>query len=108
MECYTKSCARPTVSSIPHKLKNSIQPLGSLCRQRFRRYFLAIYSCFQASISGFFFQGNKYFESRANNDPSRTKRTVQYDNPDDMWKYIGNGKRLPGISWFPVLFVYPT
>lgn len=28
-------------------------------------------------------------------DPRRTKRTVQYNNPEDVWQYIGGGKRLP-------------
>ncbi|KAG5643630.1 hypothetical protein DXG03_000555 [Asterophora parasitica] len=27
-------------------------------------------------------------------DPRRTKRTVQYRDPEDVWKYIGGGKRL--------------
>ncbi|KAF8960352.1 hypothetical protein BDZ97DRAFT_1834274 [Flammula alnicola] len=43
-------------------------------------------------------EGNKFFETRSPNDPSRTKRTVQYDDPEDVWKYIGGGKRLP-IQW---------
>jgi hypothetical protein len=29
-------------------------------------------------------------------DPRRTKRTVQYKDPEDVWNYIGRGKRLPG------------
>ncbi|KXN84063.1 hypothetical protein AN958_00513 [Leucoagaricus sp. SymC.cos] len=28
-------------------------------------------------------------------DPRRTKRTVQYKEPEDVWNYIGGGKRLP-------------
>ncbi|KAG5635307.1 hypothetical protein H0H81_011767 [Sphagnurus paluster] len=30
-------------------------------------------------------------------DARRTKRTVQYKNPEDVWQYIGGGKRLPGV-----------
>jgi hypothetical protein len=26
----------------------------------------------------------------------RSRRVVQYRHPDDMWDYIGGGKRLPG------------
>ncbi|KDR80113.1 hypothetical protein GALMADRAFT_1179861 [Galerina marginata CBS 339.88] len=43
-------------------------------------------------------EGNKFYESRSPNDPSRPKRTVQYYDPEDMWKYIGGGKRL-AIQW---------
>ncbi|KAG6854106.1 hypothetical protein C0991_010520 [Blastosporella zonata] len=31
-------------------------------------------------------------------DPRRTKRTVQYRNPEDVWQYIGGGKRLAAQS----------
>ncbi|KAG6919816.1 hypothetical protein DXG01_000318 [Tephrocybe rancida] len=31
-------------------------------------------------------------------DPRRTKRTVQYRNPEDVWQYIGGGKRL-AVQW---------
>ncbi|KAF8884895.1 hypothetical protein CPB84DRAFT_1685717 [Gymnopilus junonius] len=43
-------------------------------------------------------QGNKFYETRSLNDPQRTKRTVQYYDPEDVWKYIGGGKRL-AIQW---------
>lgn len=36
-------------------------------------------------------------------DPERTKRTVQYRNPEDVWNYIGGGKRLAS-GYFPPYF----
>ena len=30
-------------------------------------------------------------------DPTRKKRIVEYYDPEDVWKYIGGGKRLPGM-----------
>ncbi|KAG7448686.1 uncharacterized protein BT62DRAFT_929777 [Guyanagaster necrorhizus] len=44
-------------------------------------------------------EGNMFFE-RHNPLPEarRTKRTVKYRNPDDMWLYIGGPKRLP-VQW---------
>jgi hypothetical protein len=29
-------------------------------------------------------------------DPRRTKRSIQYKDPEDVWNHIGGGKRLPG------------
>ncbi|KAF8155643.1 hypothetical protein B0H34DRAFT_714199 [Crassisporium funariophilum] len=43
-------------------------------------------------------EGNRFYEGHSPNDPSRPKRTVQYHNEEDVWKYIGGGKRLP-IQW---------
>ncbi|KAF9485022.1 hypothetical protein BDN70DRAFT_871713 [Pholiota conissans] len=43
-------------------------------------------------------EGNTFYETRSLNDSAITKRTVQYSNPEDVWKYIGGGKRLP-IQW---------
>ncbi|PPQ72725.1 hypothetical protein CVT24_012559 [Panaeolus cyanescens] len=43
-------------------------------------------------------EGNTFYEMKNWNDPSRTKRTVQYHIPEDSWKYIGGGKRLP-VQW---------
>ncbi|KAK0449712.1 uncharacterized protein EV420DRAFT_1563667 [Desarmillaria tabescens] len=44
-------------------------------------------------------EGNMFFE-RPNLLPEarRTKRTVKYRNPGDMWLYIGGPKRLP-VQW---------
>ncbi|GLB42359.1 putative accessory subunit of the mitochondrial membrane respiratory chain NADH dehydrogenase (Complex I), that is believed not to be involved in catalysis [Lyophyllum shimeji] len=42
--------------------------------------------------------GNRYYEHPNLNDARRTRRTVQYRNPEDMWDYIGGRKRLP-IQW---------
>ncbi|KAK0203579.1 hypothetical protein DFS33DRAFT_1332569 [Desarmillaria ectypa] len=44
-------------------------------------------------------EGNMFFEHR-NQLPEarRTKRTVKYCNPGDMWLYIGGPKRLP-VQW---------
>ncbi|PBK68916.1 hypothetical protein ARMSODRAFT_1004725 [Armillaria solidipes] len=44
-------------------------------------------------------EGNMFFE-RHNPLPEvrRTKRTVKYRNPGDMWLYIGGPKRLP-VQW---------
>ena len=41
-----------------------------------------------------------YYESKSPIDPTRTKRTVQYYDPENMWRYIGGGKRLPGTFGF--------
>ncbi|KAG6811850.1 hypothetical protein H0H92_005583, partial [Tricholoma furcatifolium] len=38
--------------------------------------------------------GNRFYEFPNSNDPRRTRRTVEYQNPDDVWQYIGGGKRL--------------
>ncbi|KIM46845.1 hypothetical protein M413DRAFT_440419 [Hebeloma cylindrosporum] len=43
-------------------------------------------------------QGNKYFEMRNPNDPTRKKRIVRYGEQEDMWKYIGGAERLP-VQW---------
>ncbi|RDB29916.1 NADH-ubiquinone oxidoreductase assembly factor N7BML [Hypsizygus marmoreus] len=44
-------------------------------------------------------EGNRFYEHpSSSSDPRRTKRTVQYHKPDDMWKYIGGGKRIP-VQW---------
>ncbi|KAJ3935805.1 MAG: hypothetical protein NXY57DRAFT_988176 [Lentinula lateritia] len=46
-------------------------------------------------------EGNSYYEK---SNPlksagyARSKRSVKYRNPDDMWKYIGGSNRLP-IQW---------
>jgi hypothetical protein len=37
-------------------------------------------------------------------DPTRKKRIVEYCDPEDVWKYIGGGKRLPGM--FLTFFLY--
>ncbi|KAF8190445.1 hypothetical protein BJ912DRAFT_850177 [Pholiota molesta] len=42
--------------------------------------------------------GNTFYETRSLNDPTITKRTVQYSDPEDVWKYIGGGRRL-AIQW---------
>ncbi|KAF9442967.1 hypothetical protein P691DRAFT_764717 [Macrolepiota fuliginosa MF-IS2] len=43
-------------------------------------------------------QGNRFYEHPGISDDLRTKRTVQYRNPEDVWNYIGGGKRLP-VQW---------
>ncbi|KAF9051545.1 hypothetical protein BJ165DRAFT_895817 [Panaeolus papilionaceus] len=43
-------------------------------------------------------EGNTFFEMRNWNDPGRTKRSVQYRIPEESWRYIGGGKRLP-VQW---------
>ncbi|KAF8631343.1 hypothetical protein AX15_002455 [Amanita polypyramis BW_CC] len=44
-------------------------------------------------------EGNKFYEYPASSsDPRRTKRMVQYRHPDDMWEYIGGGRRL-SVQW---------
>ncbi|EGN92908.1 hypothetical protein SERLA73DRAFT_190524 [Serpula lacrymans var. lacrymans S7.3] len=44
-------------------------------------------------------EGNKFYERPSStDDPLRTKRSVKYRNPDDMWHYIGGGRRLP-VQW---------
>ncbi|KAF5389658.1 hypothetical protein D9757_004114 [Collybiopsis confluens] len=52
-------------------------------------------------FAGWDLEGNAYYE-RANPlssaGYSRTKRSVKYRHPDDMWNYIGGSKRLP-IQW---------
>ncbi|KAH7878739.1 uncharacterized protein C8R40DRAFT_785774 [Lentinula edodes] len=46
-------------------------------------------------------EGNSYYEK---SNPlksagyARSKRSMKYRNPDDMWKYIGGSNRLP-IQW---------
>ncbi|KII87565.1 hypothetical protein PLICRDRAFT_30206 [Plicaturopsis crispa FD-325 SS-3] len=40
-------------------------------------------------------EGNKFYEHPASsNDSRRKRRTVEYYDPEDMWKYIGGGKQL--------------
>ncbi|KAF8068879.1 hypothetical protein FPV67DRAFT_1668932 [Lyophyllum atratum] len=43
-------------------------------------------------------EGNRFFEHPNPNDSSRTKRTVQYREAEDVWDYIGGAKRLP-VQW---------
>lgn len=46
-------------------------------------------------------EGNRFYEANSLNDPSRSRRTVQYYKEDAVWQYIGGGKRLPAqwSSW---------
>ncbi|KAH9478556.1 hypothetical protein JR316_0009013 [Psilocybe cubensis] len=41
--------------------------------------------------------GNKFYESYSPNG-CRTKRTVQYQKDEDMWKYVGGQRRL-AVQW---------
>ncbi|KAF8889709.1 hypothetical protein BD779DRAFT_1520596 [Infundibulicybe gibba] len=44
-------------------------------------------------------EGNRFYEHpSSSNDPRRTKRTVQYGDPEAVWHYIGGGRRLP-VQW---------
>ncbi|TFK34471.1 hypothetical protein BDQ12DRAFT_689665 [Crucibulum laeve] len=44
-------------------------------------------------------EGNRFYEAPSStDDPRRTKRTIQYRDQEEVWKYIGGGKRLP-IQW---------
>ncbi|KAL0959964.1 hypothetical protein HGRIS_011628 [Hohenbuehelia grisea] len=43
-------------------------------------------------------EGNKFYEKPNAITGGRMKRTVKYRHPDDMWHYIGGGKRL-AIQW---------
>ncbi|KAK2464556.1 hypothetical protein APHAL10511_003414 [Amanita phalloides] len=44
-------------------------------------------------------EGNRFYEySVSSPDTRRTRRAVQYSYPDDVWDYIGGGKRLP-VQW---------
>ncbi|KAJ3567653.1 hypothetical protein NP233_g6231 [Leucocoprinus birnbaumii] len=43
-------------------------------------------------------EGNSFYEQPGFSSDRRTKRTVQYKNPTDVWNYIGGGKRLP-VQW---------
>ncbi|KAM6503624.1 hypothetical protein JOM56_000567 [Amanita muscaria] len=45
-------------------------------------------------------EGNKFYEYPASSpDPRRARRAVQYKHPNDMWDYIGGGKRL-AVQWY--------
>ncbi|KAL9711858.1 hypothetical protein Ac2012v2_004931 [Leucoagaricus gongylophorus] len=43
-------------------------------------------------------EGNRFYEYPGLSINWRTKRTVQYRDPSDVWNYIGGGKRLP-VQW---------
>ncbi|KAF8345311.1 hypothetical protein F5887DRAFT_951833 [Amanita rubescens] len=55
------------------------------------------------------FEGNRFYEHPATSPDQRTRREVQYRQPDDMWDYIGGGKRLPAqwSSWLTHTRQYP-
>ncbi|KAF8814744.1 hypothetical protein BYT27DRAFT_6958982 [Phlegmacium glaucopus] len=43
-------------------------------------------------------EGNRFYERPSPNELTRPIRSIQYRDPEDMWKYTGGGKRLP-IQW---------
>ncbi|EKM76764.1 hypothetical protein AGABI1DRAFT_115638, partial [Agaricus bisporus var. burnettii JB137-S8] len=44
-------------------------------------------------------EGNRFYElPSVSDDPRRTKRTIEYKDEEDVWNYIGGGKRLP-VQW---------
>ena len=52
------------------------------------------------SISAFFLWRDVLIYILLCLDSTRTVRSVEYRDPEDVWKYTGGGKRLPSASHY--------